>query len=42
VAHVEQWLIVTGIGLLFVARESVRLDSLTVESAASGSTASTV
>jgi uncharacterized protein (TIRG00374 family) len=40
IAHVEQWLIVTGIGLLFVARESVRLGSLTVESAAPSSTAS--
>jgi glycosyltransferase 2 family protein len=41
VAHAEQWLIVTGIGLFFVARESVRLGSLTVESPAPAGTAST-
>jgi uncharacterized membrane protein YbhN (UPF0104 family) len=40
IAHVEQWLVVTGTGLIFVARESVQLGSLTAESAAPSGTAS--
>jgi uncharacterized protein (TIRG00374 family) len=40
VAHVEQWVIVTGIGLLFVARESLQLGSLATETAAPTGSAS--
>jgi uncharacterized protein (TIRG00374 family) len=40
-AHVEQWVIVTGIGLLFVARESIQLGALATETAAPTGSAST-
>jgi uncharacterized protein (TIRG00374 family) len=40
VAHAEQWTTVTGIGLFFLARESLALGRLTVDSAAPTSAAS--
>lgn len=36
VSHAAQWVTVTGIGLVFVARESLRLNTLAVEGAGSG------
>ncbi len=37
VAHAEQWVTVTGIGLFFLARESLKLGTLAVDSAAASS-----